>query len=862
MPDKGMAASKKKAKQDHFRGYDRSRDEVWDGKGRVHAAYSNVVKAFNRLGKDELELRQSRIDRAAVELGLHFSILDEKDKGSSDWQLDLFPRILQANEWQALAAGVLQRARAFNAYIGDLYNEQTILRDKVVPHELVLSDPAFHRQFSGILTANGQHCLCGAIDLVRDPDGSWEVLENHLATPFGLSFVVQNRRMLAQAFPELFSSFAVCPVATFTTQLLEALRNQAGVKRPRIALLTRGESNQAFFEESFLARHMGIALTRPGDLLVRDGHVFLKTIRGLEKVDVIYRRLESSSIDPVGLPQSEFNGVPGLVNCARLGNVQILNSLGAGVADNRAILRYSDRIIAYYLREKPLLRTVPTFHLSDRDQANYVMQNHGKMVFKPIQDHRTMNQYFGGRALSSKPASIYQLAKQHPELFIAQPFLCPSRLPRYDGKGFQGRSVFMRVFFIMGERPVVLPGGLTRQGITAHQPNRLTIMSEGMKDTLIPLEAAPSAGRRSSRTQQEPRREFSISSRVAEALYWIGRYLDRAESTARQINILEDIRWDQLPAGAQQSFWPLWRSVAAATGQQDLAKLKTPPKNTLKPMRQLLLDPGESASIISCVRAARSNAESIRDFFNPETWQVLIELVLYLEEERSNRRMSHARVLSLTERVVAEVARLWGTAERTLLHDDGWQFYRMGIFIERAISNMTLAGETLLRTLETFTEDHEEDTDLAALLQLLGSLDAYRREYSSRAYIDRVAHILIQSPNNPSSVNFCLRNVRYSLSTLQLGGENPTARQLSSYVESMTDYLRKLRLGELFPSPAKLLDEGVRAKKTAMRKRRKEAVAAFKLINKELGDLHQHIEDAYFSHQESFTDQAQMRLFS
>lgn len=857
-----MAATTAKTKQDHFASYPRDRDEAWNARGRPSKAYAGALRAINRLSLEELQLRQSRIDRATVELGLHFGFYDDRAEGEPDWQLDLFPRIIEADDWKTISAGVLQRARAFNAYISDLYNEQVILRDKVVPYNVVLSDPAFHRQFAGILKPGGQHCLCGAVDLVREPDGRWLVLENHMATPFGLSFIVQNRRMMAQAFPELLKTVSVCPVASFTTQLLEALRSQSAVKRPRIVLMTRGESQQAFFEESFLARHMGIALTRPGDLLVRDGHVYLKTIRGLEQVDVIYRRVESATLDPVALPYAGYGGVPGLINCARKGTVQIVNSIGAGVADNRAILRYSDRIISYYLREKPLLKTVETFHLGDADQANHALQEAKNMVFKPIQDHRTMHQYFEGQAPSARPSVILKQARAHPQLFVAQPYLKPTKLPRFHGKGFDGRSVFMRVFFLMGERPVVLPGGLTRQGITAHQPNRLTIMSEGMKDTLIPLEAAPKISRRSVRTSLEPRREFSISSRVAEALYWIGRYMDRAESTSRQINILEDIRWDRLPAAAQQRFWPLWRSVAAATGQDALAQRKTPLKDTLKPAGMLLIDPAQSASVISCVRAARANAESIRDFFNPETWQVLVELFLYLEEERANQRMSHARVLSITERVVAEVARLWGTAERTLLHDDGWQFYRMGTFVERAISNMTLAGDTLLRALKTYTEEKEEDTDLAALLELLGSLDAYRREYSSRAYVDRVAHIAIQSPNNPSSIHFCLRNVRYCLSTLNIGGDNAPSRLLSAQVEALADYIRKMPLSEYFPAPIRMLDDGLSTKTTPMRRRRKEAADAFKLISAELKELHQRIEDAYFSHQDAFTPQRQMRLFS
>lgn len=838
-------------KRDYFKHYDYKRDETRDGAGQLRADYAPCIAAINALAPGELKLRQSRIDRAAVELGLHFGGLSGKRRPENTWQLDLFPRILSASQWEVLSAGILQRARAFNAYIRDLYGEQNILRNRILPYNVVLGDPAFHRPFTGIDATDPYPCLFGAVDLIMNPSGDWLVLENHLATPYGLAFVLQNRRMLAQAFPELFKVVEVCPVASFTTQLLETLRNAGPGADSRIVLLSRDDSSQAFFEESFLARHMGIALTRPGDLLVRESQVFLKTIRGLEKVDVIYRRLESSSIDPVALPQIEFAGVPGLVHCARRGSVKIVNALGSGVADNRAILRYSDRLINYYLNQKPILRTVNTYHMSDRDQASVVEEFSQEMILKPIQDHSALGQLLGGRLPYGNTGQMLRLAKRHPEYFVAQPYLQPSRLPRFDDGRFQGRSVFLRVFFMLGANPVVLPGGLTRQGLETQQPKRNKVISEGMKDTWIPLAAHPSPVDHQEREVRIQRRDFSISSRVAEALYWIGRYLDRAESTARQLHILEDIRWDQLPQAARQSFWPLWRAVAAATGQADIAARKTPPPSTLATARQLLLAGDEPASILSSIRSAQFNAASIRDFINPETWQVLAELLLFLEEESSLKRMTPARLHALTEHVVAEVARIWGTAERTMLHDDGWQFFRAGTFMERAISNMTLTAFTLERNLKTFHRREEEDPDLAALLQLLGSLDAYRRAYSSRAHLDRVAHILIQSPNNPSSVAYCLANLRYVLGTLTVDRENRAANSLLIELERMAETLRALPIESIFPDSIEIQDSGQERYQADLRGCLQRATTAFDQIQEQLAALHEWIEDAYFSHQDA-----------
>jgi uncharacterized circularly permuted ATP-grasp superfamily protein len=298
----------------------------------------------------------------------------------------LLPRVIAAHEWALLERGLIQRARAFNAYIADIYGPQRILHDRGVPHEIVLSDPAFHRQLIGLPIRDNLYAPLVAVDLVRDAAGGWQVLENHFSTPFGIAYVLQSRRMLAQAFPELFATVDVAPVAPFAAQLAELLRTRSPRPNPHAVLLCRGEDNQSYFEESFLARSLGIAMVQPGDLLVRESRVFLKTIRGLEQVDVIYRRIESSSIDPIAFGQSRFQGVPGLVNCVRKGTVAIVNAIGSGVADNRAILRYSDQIILYYLREKPLLKTVPTFTCRDVDQAAHVRHNLASMVLKPIHD--------------------------------------------------------------------------------------------------------------------------------------------------------------------------------------------------------------------------------------------------------------------------------------------------------------------------------------------------------------------------------------------------------------------------------------------------------------------------------------------
>lgn len=824
--------------REHFRGYQPVRDEMWSASGRPRADVTGLFAALNRFSPAELQTRSARLTRAAREMGVHFAVVDDQTGDDREWQLDLLPRVLAADEWALLERGLIQRAKAFNAYIADIYGAQRILQERGVPYDIVLSDPAFHRQLTGLPVPQGPYAPLVAVDLVRDENGQWLVLENHFSTPFGVAYALQSRRMLAQAFPELFATFDVAPVAPFIAQVAEMLRARSPRPNPHTVLLCRGEDNQSYFEESYLARSLGIAMVQPGDLLVRDSRVFLKTIRGLEQVDVIYRRIESSSIDPIAFGQSRFQGVPGLVNCVRKGSVAVVNAIGSGVADNRAILRYSDHIIHFYLREKPLLRTVPTFTCRDADQAEHVKQNLSKMVLKPIHDLNTMQKYYGKRLDLAGVRDLRPALERHPDLLVAQPMLAPSRAPRFQDGEFVSRSVFLRAFVLLGEQPGVLPGGLTRQALEKNEGPRLTIMMGGIKDTWAPAAGAV-AFASASAAPEAAGEEFSIGSRVAETMYWMGRYLERAENTARQLNTLEALRWDALGREGQRLYWPLWRAVAISA-DQGMRTRKTPPANLPDLTRALVLDRAQPASVHSCVSAAISNAAGIRDILTPELWQALNQLGLKLAEVGAQpKSTSRTRLREICALVVDETQRVCGAAERTMLHDEAWQFFRAGIWLERAVDTLAIL-EALLGPEGRLLLGHiEEEADLTALLRLLCSLDAYRRTYRSRAYLDRVVALMLGHTANPSAVAHCLARLRLALTNLQahrdLGPANPLTEELSRLEQACQNL-----------DPAKVLA----AKGNDL----------LGELRQQVEGLHQRLEDTYFSHQHLYTQSEQTAL--
>lgn len=821
---------------------------VFDGTGQARSAYAPIIDLFRESAKSDLVQRQRRLNRAIEELGLQFSDVASGRSTGNPWRLDLFPLSLDADAWQRISRGVVQRALAFNALAEDLYSDQAILRDKVISHDLVLRDPAFLRELSGIEVPDGEYSQFGAFDLVDAGEGDWQVVEHHMGTPFGVSHVLQNRRILSQVLPELYERADVAPVAGFSTYLLEMLRAQSKKKNPHVLLLTHGRPGQAYFEEAFIARHMGISIAQSGDLLVRDSQVYLKTIRGLELVDVIYRRVESSALDPIAVPHASARGVPGLMNVWRQGNVAIVNAPGAGVADNRGLLRYSDRIIARYCNQSPILRSVETFHLSDIDQMDYVSEHLDNLVLKPVQDHDRIWQLCGERPGKSA-ASLERLAKRRPAYFVAQNLPKPALLPQFRDGEFAANGAYLRVFYILGKEPIVLPGGMAQQQMQRTRTRRLGIVTDGLKDVWVPDSVVEDVAPK--RAHGRSGKRFSISSRVAESLYWAGRYLERAENTARQFHTLERLRWDQMARSEQRTYWPLLQAVAAATGQKELTKKAQPPRDTLALSKSLLLDANKGASVRSCIRNARNALENVREIISPECREVLEDISLLIQQA-GKCTVTRSRLAQLCEDLVSEVARFNGTAERTMPHDDSWQFFRVGVFFERGVGTLALLKVAMPRILETYHEADEESTDLTALLRLLGSLDAYRREFRSRAYIDRILSLLLKGRHVPSSVNFCLRNLDYAISTLGANGQRPIGVEIRQEIVRLLGELENFPLAQERFGEVERLDAGD-VEFNISTKTKKQAAVAFTDLSEQLESFHERIEDIFFSHQDVFT---------
>lgn len=459
-------------------------DEMFDENGQVRDAYAQVLKVFNELQLTEFDARGQLRDQAFKDQGITFSFSGEE----RPWPMDLIPRIITANEWTKIEAGAIQRVKALELFLEDIYTDQNILDDGVIPRRLIVTSKHFHRSVHGISPNNGVRIHVAGIDLVRGSDGEFKILEDNLRCPSGISYVLENRRATSHVFPEIFQSNHIRSVHDYPQKLLSALKASApqGVDDPTVVVMTPGVLNSAYFEHAFLARQMGVELVEGRDLFVQDNKVYMKTTQSMKRVDVIYRRVDDDFMDPLQfLPYSTL-GVAGIINSARSGNVTIANAPGNGVADDKLIYSYMPEIIEYYLGEKQLIKNVDTYRLDDADVRKYALMNKENLVFKPVDASGGYGLVIGPHSSEKELEEIEINVEKDPRGYIAQPVVQLSTSPTYDGSSISPRHVDLRPFVVNdGKEMWVVPGGLTRVALPKGSLVVNSSQGGGSKDTWV-----------------------------------------------------------------------------------------------------------------------------------------------------------------------------------------------------------------------------------------------------------------------------------------------------------------------------------------------------------------------------------------
>lgn len=462
-------------------------DEMFEDGSRPRSRCRSLHESLQKFSAEDLARRQNAADRSMLRLGITFNVYGEGEGTERIIPFDIVPRIIEHDEWIWIERGLKQRILALNMFIDDIYHRQLIIKDKAIPEHVIMSATSFRQQCVGLNPPKKIWCHITGTDLVRDSDGQMYILEDNLRCPSGVSYVLQNRQLMKQTYPQLFERENVVPVDDYCSRLLDALQflMDQRVSRPMVAVLSPGIYNSAYFEHSFLAQQMGVPLVEGRDLIVSDSFVYMRTTQGFERIDVLYRRVDDDFLDPHAFRQDSMLGVPGIFEAFQAGNVALANAPGTGIADDKVVYAYVPDMIKYYLDEDPILPNVPTFLCWDDTQRDHVLANLEKLVVKPANESGGYGMLIGPQSTAQQRLEFAEAIKANPRNYIAQPTLNLSRVPVLTGDRFEGRHVDLRPFVVYGKDIYVLPGGLTR---VALKKGSLVVNSSqggGSKDTWV-----------------------------------------------------------------------------------------------------------------------------------------------------------------------------------------------------------------------------------------------------------------------------------------------------------------------------------------------------------------------------------------
>jgi uncharacterized circularly permuted ATP-grasp superfamily protein/uncharacterized alpha-E superfamily protein len=809
--------------------------EVLDTFGYPRSQYAALLSKLKGYAPSHLHELEQRLHASLRELGITFGSF-QADRANT-WFSDLLPQLFLPEEWELITRGFQQRVRAFELLLRDVYGKREILRENVLPIPLILGSPQFQRSSVGLRPTGDHYLHLNGLCLYRDADGQLTVKHHYFGHPSGISYMMQNRRLLARVVPDLFEHHPIEPMADVPTEILLRLRGMARTNDPSVVLLTPGVASAVYSEHSFLARRMGVPLVQGGDLLVLDDSLFLKTVSGLERIDVVYSRVADPWLDPLVFKSDSRIGVPGLVHCLRKGTVALVNPVGSQLADDRSLLHFSNTIIRYYLGEWPILPTIQTYWLGDLDQCELVLANAETFQIRTLTGER----FFTIHDLESGADELRTLVRKTPHLFVAQPRDDTARtVSLVKNRQVERRQDHIVYGIRNGDRIELFPGALTRLSAKAGGRTE-SEFGGGGKDTWVlrpPNELRPAPHPFRPAQVLLSRR---VTSRVAEAFYWLGRYLERSQEMARMIQFVETVEMEELNAVQRKLYRPIWNHL--------LPPLDTPGKrgrrgiSNVRERYRLVFEPDQAGSIASMIRMSVANAHSLREAISPEAWSVLSELQSRFDRKRLQPRISDTDARRLTRRlgqsVLSLVPQFIAVAQQTMLADDGWRFCELGLYLERAIGTAN-ATYVVAQSIQQRAETRQGlDIELSAFLRLLACRDAYRRIYQARSEPASVFGFLWQNSELPRSVMFCLQRCAHLLEA-SLPAVSSNAESGLTYLQGIIQQVRRLDWYAFFISEAEDTEQLVQSD---------ELVALIGRLLDRIQELHHVITDHLLSHQ-------------
>lgn len=739
-------------------------DEMLEADGSLRSHWRMFVSMLDDFGPAELRHRWAEARRLIHDNGITHNVYGDPDGLDRPWNLDFIPMLIPAREWEAVSAALVQRATLLDRLLADLYGAGRCVTEGVLPGELLFANPAFLRPCHGIDLPRDRRLHLYAADLVRTPGGQFQVLSDRSQAPSGAGYTLENRIVLSRVLPTVFRECYVKRLAPYFMALRKSLNALAPANRdnPRVVLLTPGPYNETYFEHAFLARYLGYTLVQGNDLTVRDARVYLKTLGGLQRVDVILRRVDDEFCDPLELFASSYLGVPGLLQAVREGNVAVANSLGSGLMQSPGFMPYLPRLCRFFLGEELKMPSVPTWWCGEASSRQYVLDNLAHLVIKPAHPTRGTGPTFGNELTHAERETLAEKIAAHPDKYVGQqPSMIATAPALADERAVPRRFVVRSYLAAAGSSYTVMTGGLVR--ITRGADSNIVSMQKGggAKDLWVLSDSPVREVSLLNRPGGLPlsRGGGDLPSRIADDLFWLGRYVQRAEGTVRIARGVMARLIDQSNIDASRTVRLLARGLVG-----DALEKTTAPLDRELVLR--LFDQQRSGHLRPTLASVHRLARLLRDRISVDAWRILQALEQRVADFKYDAGEPSLGVGELLDNVIEGVAAFVGLTTDSMSRGQAWRFLDMGHRVERGLSIARLLRDTLVQV-------PDEQALLESVLDIADSSLTYRRRYLTQMEVPAIIDLLLADETNPRSVAFQLATLDGHLAALPRESTHP-----------------------------------------------------------------------------------------
>ena len=760
-----------------FRSYfdhNHSFDELLGEDGRLRPHWETFFQSYSQLGNEEIAGRNEDMMRLLKENGVTYNIYGDPSGLNRPWQLDIIPFLISKNEWPAIESGLLQRAELLNLLLEDIYGERKLIRNGILPAELVYNHAGFLRQCAGIRYPGKHRLILYSADLARSRDGRIWVVNDRTQAPSGSGYALENRTAMTRVMPELFNGLKVRHLSPYFNALRDGLNEIAPQQRlnPRIVILTPGSSNETYFEHSYLSSYLGFTLVQGNDLVVKDSHVWLKTMGGLERVDVILRRVDDIYCDPLELKEDSQLGIPGLLQAVRSGHVSIANPIGSSVLENPGLMPFLQPIARYFLSEDLLIPTIASWWCGQPKELDYVLTHLNSLVIKRIFRNPTGSSSVDGASLSQRQLNEWkQRIRSNPSLYVGQEKVDISSTPSLiDGK-IESRKVLFRSFLVSNKQGyVAMTGGLCR---TSSEAGNFIISNQSgglSKDAWI---LSPEPGRIVNvlkETAERPAADYNdmLPSHAAENLFWVGRYTERFLGNARLLRTVMQFVAEGNKAITDATSQTERHLLVALTkysytfpgfsGEGSEEKLSNP----WAELKEVLLNEKRAGSLKNNFLQFHRAIHEVREHWSTDTWRVLRVMEEEFRQDIPLSHQGHIRMLHTLDNLITFIVAFIGLNRESISREQGWILLDMGRKIEQSLLLITLLKITLVGRYSDQVEYHLQQSVLMSHESLVNYRYKYRMPINSELVLD----LMLFDPNNPRSLTYQVDRLKAYLKNL------------------------------------------------------------------------------------------------